>query len=61
MLDIQYYPLFWSCEGLSFELTCTVEELPDEEVSITCETDRVLESLTCFVDDEPPQPCERHE
>ena len=33
------------------------EELSDGKVNITCESNRVLESLTCSVDNDPPQSC----
>ena len=39
------------------QLTCVEEDLSDGKVNITCESNRVLESLTCSVDNDPPQSC----
>lgn len=43
--------------GDYLQLMCNEEELSGGKVNITCEIDNVLESVTCSVDNRPPQPC----
>ena len=57
-MSFQWLSLCLVIEEASIQLTCKNEDFSDGKVSITCETDSVLESLTCSVDNEPPQPCE---
>lgn len=41
-----------------FTLECTVETTESGLIDVSCETGRVLDSLTCTVDDEDPEICE---
>ena len=57
-MSFQWLSVCLVIEDVFHQLTCMNEALSDGKVRITCETNRTLESLTCSVDNEPPQPCE---
>lgn len=61
ILTVAVLILYFHFSATSFDLTCKEEDLAGSKVSIACESNRVLDSLVCFVDDDPPKPCKSSE
>ena len=57
-MKLLHSPISYILLAQPFELQCVGDVTPSGLIEVSCTTERVLQSLTCTVDDGSPEICE---